>query len=74
MGRKGEAARGSEDSQMKTKDRDRIRISTQMAEFLAGGGKVKCCDHTSNASYGQPVKRTRKDQVAYTKKHNRIRG
>ena len=50
----------------------RDRLAQQTADFLAAGGVIECVDHTSNHSFNQPIKRERKAQVDYMRRHNKI--
>lgn len=53
---------------MNEKDRDRITINQQVAEYLASGKTIETVDHTQNHSYRQPAKRKRRDQIEYRKR------
>lgn len=53
-------------------EQDRIKIDSEVAEFLARGGSIKTYDHTANHGYNQPVKRERKAQVEYMRRRNKI--
>jgi len=57
---------------MKGKDLDRIRINRDVANYLSAGGKIQAVDHTANASYGEPAKRNRTDQVEWARRHNKV--
>lgn len=55
-----------------TRRQDHEEIDQQVAEYLAQGGTIQTVDHTHNWTYTQPVKRSRQDQVAWARRHNRI--
>jgi hypothetical protein len=60
------------DGTMSFKESESIEIDQQVADFLRGGGEIQTVDHTVNHSFGQPAKRTRKEQVKYQKRFNSI--
>lgn len=59
---------------MNIKTRQQIAIAAQTAKFLTSGGKVQAIDHTANNGFQSPAKRSRKDQVEWAKRNNRVRG
>ena len=50
---------------------NRERIQRQIREYLERGGTISQVDHTANATWGDPPKRKRKDQVKWCKAFNR---
>lgn len=50
---------------MRAKDITREAISLHTASYLASGGQIQRVDHTANASYSEPIKRTRREQVEH---------
>lgn len=63
-----------EDDMLTEHERSRIIIQRQIADYLASGGNIEVVDHTANFEYRQPVKRSRKDQVAHMRRFGRVRG
>lgn len=59
---------------IREKDLQRIIIQRQVSEYLERGGEIQVIDHTANFEYRQPVKRSRKDQVAHMRRFGRVRG
>lgn len=54
------------------RDEERITIAKQIKEYLSTGKTIKEVDHTANASYGQPIKRSRKDQIKHVKRRQKL--
>ena len=53
---------------MNTNDINRLAIANAVKDYIASGGTIQHVDHTSNQSYDQPIKRTRKAQIAQVKR------
>ena len=59
--------------QASLKDQERDELQRQVDAFLANGGTVQQCTAADNHSAKQPLKRTRKEQVKYTRRFIRAR-
>ena len=46
----------------------REKIARQTREYLARGKTIEQVDHTANKTWGEPITRTRKEQVATMKR------
>lgn len=57
---------------MGAKDMQRAEIQKHIDEYLAKGGQIQYCDHTHNASFKAPKKRTRKGHTEELKKYNHV--
>lgn len=52
----------------RTNDLIRERLNRDVDEFLARGGKIQRVDFTANHEYRQPKRRSRLEQIAYSKR------
>lgn len=50
------------------KHAQRVKIRSEVAQFVDSGGEIQTVTYEDNHMYKQPVKRTRKEQIKY---HNR---
>ena len=62
-----------EDLKILTKTLQRKTIADDVARFLTAGGAITPVDHTANHGFNQPTKRTRRQQVEYSKRHNQVK-
>lgn len=56
-----------------TKDRQRAQIAAQVEAYLSSGKEIEEVDHTANHEYLQPTKRSRREQITYQKRTQKIR-
>lgn len=50
------------------KESMREKIARQIQEYLANGKVIHKVDHTANKTWGEPIKRTRKEQIQTMKR------
>jgi hypothetical protein len=55
-----------------TREADHSRVQAQVDEYLRAGGEIRTVDPSENHYNQQPVRRSRRDQVNFMRRWNKI--